>query len=38
MLVYNHPEKIKVIDSFNFVSIQSGSGCYMTNIRLPEME
>ena len=30
MLVNNHPEKIKIIDSFYFVSIQSVLECYMT--------
>ena len=32
VLVYNHPEKIKIIDFFYFVSIQSGFECYMTNV------
>ena len=38
VLVYNHPEKIKIIDSFYFVSIQSGFERYMTNVLLSRME
>ena len=38
VLVYNHSEKIKIIDSFCFVSIQGGFDGYMTNIILSTME
>ena len=38
VLVYNHPEKIKIIDSFYFVSIHSGLERYMTNVLLSRME
>ena len=38
MLVYNHPEKIKIIDSFNFVSIQCGFETYITIVLLSGME
>ena len=38
VLVYTHPEKIRIIDAFYFISIQSGFECYMTNILLSRME
>ena len=38
VFVYNHTEKIKIIDSFYFVSIQSGFECYMNNVPLSRME
>ena len=38
MLVYNHPEKIKIIDSLYFVSMQSGFDYYMTNVLLSRIE
>ena len=38
VLVYDHPEKIKIIVSFYFVSIQSGFECYMTNALLSRMK
>ena len=36
VLLYNHPEKIKITDSFYFVSIQSRLECYMTNVHITE--
>ena len=38
VLVYNHPDKIKIIDSFYFVPIQSEFEGYMTNVLFSRME